>query len=371
MCLLRLDPENAAELGLCSRGGHRIATAKSHSLRGKDLAAANSGSVSALRFGERLRAAVGSERTPAKGGAMRRRTDQKSLWLGGGALLGAGLMALLDPERGRRRRALLRDKAIRAAHTMEDAAGTTWRDLSHRAVGVASEVRRIARGEQVADDVLTERVRSKIGRLVSHPASIEVSAKGGEVTLAGPVLQRELDGLLHGVRCVRGLTRLDDRLEVHEQAGSVPGLQGPGSAREPRFELLQENWSPTARLLAGLAGVGLAGLGARRRGGLGAGLGALGSGILLRAVTNLPFRRLASLGSARRGIDIGPEPPLEPRETEARGVDVAHEEIVREEPAAETPAPPRRRRPTATRGGSREPAPGGDGQTKGIILKEE
>ena len=230
--------------------------------------------------------------------------NERSAWIGAGIALGAGLMAVLDPNRGRRRRALIRDKAARAAHTLGDAAGTTWRDLSHRAAGAASEARRVARGEQASDEVLAERVRSRIGRLVSHPGSIEVAAKDGEVALSGPVLRRELDGLLRGVRCVRGLTRLEDRLEVHEEPGSVPGLQGEGFAREPRFELFQENWSPTARLLAGLAGATLAGLGARRRGALGGGLFVIGTGVVLRAATNRPMKRLLGLGSSRRGIDI-------------------------------------------------------------------
>ena len=34
----------------------------------------------------------------------------------GGLGLGAALMYVLDPERGKRRRALVRDKAVRAAH---------------------------------------------------------------------------------------------------------------------------------------------------------------------------------------------------------------------------------------------------------------
>ena len=230
--------------------------------------------------------------------------NKNSAWIGAGVALGAGLMALLDPDRGKRRRAMLRDKANRAAHTLGHAAGTTWRDLSHRAVGVASEARRLARGEAVADEVLVERVRSRIGRLVSHPGAIEVEASAGEVMLRGPVLKREVDGLLRGVRCVRGLKRLEDRLEVHENAEGVPALQGGGALREPRFELFQENWSPAARLLAGLAGAGLAGMGVRRRGVLGGGLVALGTGIALRAATNRPLKRFLGAGPSHRGIDI-------------------------------------------------------------------
>jgi hypothetical protein len=283
-------------------------------------------------------------------------------------------MALLDPDRGKRRRALVRDKANRAARTLGDAAGTTWRDLSHRAAGVASEAKRIARGEVVADRVLAERVRSKIGRLVSHPGAIEVEASRGEVTLAGAVLKREVEGLLRGVRCVRGLTRLEDRLEAHERPDGVPALQGPAQPREPRFELFRENWSPTARLLAGLAGAWLAGMGARRRGVIGGGLVAVGAGLTLRAATNRPVTRLLGLEPSHRGIDtaekatVPASPLLDPAKPEGRGEETAGESVIGES-TVEPSAPPPKKRP-GRRGSSRGPTLPGPG-AEGIRLKEE
>src|SRR6187549_3278845 len=66
--------------------------------------------------------------------------SRKAFWAGG-ALLGAGLMALFDPNRGRRRRVVLRDKAAGAAGAVGTAAGKTWRDLRNRAGGVAARGR--------------------------------------------------------------------------------------------------------------------------------------------------------------------------------------------------------------------------------------
>lgn len=222
----------------------------------------------------------------------------------GSILAGVGLMYLLDPERGKRRRALLRDKVLRSADAAGGALGTTGRDLRNRTRGVFAEARSLVTRSRVSDEVLVERVRSKLGRVVTHPSSIEVDARDGHVTLSGPVLAREVDELLSCVSSVRGVEGIENNLEVHKQAGETPGLQGGGRPPEHRFELMQENWSPTARLLAAAAGGGLAAYGAKRRGAAGAVLGAFGLGLLARAASNLKLERLLGLGAGRRGIDV-------------------------------------------------------------------
>jgi hypothetical protein len=55
-----------------------------------------------------------------------------------GAGLGAGLMYMLDPRMGRRRRALVRDKMVSMAHEAGDAAEMIGRDMKNRARGLAS-----------------------------------------------------------------------------------------------------------------------------------------------------------------------------------------------------------------------------------------
>jgi hypothetical protein len=55
-----------------------------------------------------------------------------------GAGLGAGLMCLLDPQEGRRRRALARDKIVHAAHEVRDTAGVVAKDVKNRARGLAA-----------------------------------------------------------------------------------------------------------------------------------------------------------------------------------------------------------------------------------------
>lgn len=56
-----------------------------------------------------------------------------------GAVAGALAMFILDPDSGRRRRALARDKAARLTHEATDAVQSRARDLSNRARGLAHE----------------------------------------------------------------------------------------------------------------------------------------------------------------------------------------------------------------------------------------
>jgi hypothetical protein len=148
-----------------------------------------------------------------------------------GLSLGAGLMYFLDPDRGGRRRALVRDKLARARRVGGDAVGAASRDFAHRATGAAARLRGVLQRETVVDDsVLVERVRATLGRVVSHPHAIRVEASGDNVTLRGPVLRAEVEPLLKAVRRVPGVRQVISELEEHEQPGNIPALQG-GSAR--------------------------------------------------------------------------------------------------------------------------------------------
>ena len=173
----------------------------------------------------------------------------KGLTLPGGMGLGAGLMYLLDPDQGRRRRALLRDQLTSTAGRLDDCLGATWTDVRQRAQGLAAETSARLTGGPVSDHVLVERVRAKMGRYVSHPGAIEVAARDGRVTLSGPVLAREVDRLVGAVAAVPGVTGVDNRLEAHARAGDVPGLQGGGGRPGERLKVAEVNWAPATRPL--------------------------------------------------------------------------------------------------------------------------
>lgn len=55
--------------------------------------------------------------------------------------LGAAIMYVLDPDSGRRRRAIVRDKTISAANDAADAVQNTARDLHNRAQGTVAEMK--------------------------------------------------------------------------------------------------------------------------------------------------------------------------------------------------------------------------------------
>ncbi len=216
--------------------------------------------------------------------------------------LGAGIMYLADPHRGRRRRAQVRDKAISAMNHAEKAIDRSLRDLANRAQGVLTKSVTSVLPEVLEDDVLRDRVQSQLGRLVSHPGALEVSVKDGRVALRGDVLQHEAQRLICGVRSMRAVRGVDDYLSVHSEPGSVPGLQGGYRLRTAECDLLRARWTPATRAVVGATGVGLMLAGMVRRGFTGFSMGALGTGLLIRSVTNIG--PLEGMGLDARGPGI-------------------------------------------------------------------
>jgi len=83
-----------------------------------------------------------------------------------------------------------------------------------------------------------------------------------------------------------------------------------GARKEPAhppFDLLQENWSPAVRLLAGVTGGVLATAALRANGRLNsrkAALGLIGTALVVRSVTNIPLERLVGVGGGRRAVSV-------------------------------------------------------------------
>src|SRR5688572_22906145 len=215
---------------------------------------------------------------------------------------GALSMYYFDPGQGARRRALLRDGLYSRLGRLDDAVRVAALDLRNRFVGTFGDLRQHVRHERVPDDVLAERVRARLGRVLSHPGSVAVDAHGGEVTVSGPILVREKRPVLRVVRSTAGVQRVVDHLEAHAQAGNVSALQG-GVPREQRIAVAQRYWSPATRVLVGLSGAALAARGATRRSLASPMLLLAGVALLARASTNLDMQRLVGL-DGRRGVDF-------------------------------------------------------------------
>lgn len=218
--------------------------------------------------------------------------------------LGATLMYYFDPQAGARRRALLRDQLVHAGRLLREGRRITARDFANRAQGMWAEATRWLRAEPSSDAEIVERVRAKLGRVVSHPHAVRVAANEGRVELTGPILANEVDALLECVRQLPGVREVHDRLTAYQSGEHISALQGGHPRNGDRFELLQENWSPTARVLTGAAGAGLVAWGVRSGGLLGLVATMAGAGIAMRAATNRPVLDTLGLKRTGRAIEV-------------------------------------------------------------------
>lgn len=210
---------------------------------------------------------------------------------------GAALMYFFDPDRGNRRRALVRDKAQSLAKDSNLWVRKAGRDLGNRARGFAAETRSRFSRQAPSDEVLAERVRSKLGRYTSHPAAIDVSVKDGIVTLCGDVLRSEARDVVSCVYSMRDVTDVHNQLTAHADSAGVPALQGDGSRQTPG---ILPKRSPAARMILGATGGALAVYGVTSHRRLGRTLGALGLGLLTTQFSSTRVRRLGSFVSAAK-----------------------------------------------------------------------
>lgn len=74
------------------------------------------------------------------------RNNESFLMFLAGLGTGAALMYFLDPDRGGRRRALLRDQAVALTNDAREAIDATTEDLSNRAYGLYAETRKAVTG---------------------------------------------------------------------------------------------------------------------------------------------------------------------------------------------------------------------------------
>jgi len=155
------------------------------------------------------------------------------------AALGAAAIYLLDPQNGRRRRAMAVDQMTGIVNQTGRAfrqSGRYVQDLMNRGRGAAYETSsRIGVGgrERVSAEQLLQRVRAEMGHVVSHAGAIQVMADGdGVVTLSGRVLASEVDPLLTTVNKVSGVSQVINRLDVQD---TVEGVTESSSTMSQRL----------------------------------------------------------------------------------------------------------------------------------------
>jgi uncharacterized membrane protein len=218
------------------------------------------------------------------------------------AALAAAATYFFDPVSGRRRRARARDKVMSTVNELQSATGTAARDLAHRGQGMVARTKSAMRRDAwTDDDVIVERIRSAIGRVVSHPGAIEVRVHEGRALISGAILDDERQELIETVRSVRGVQDVQDYLSGYQSADGVPSLQGSGSL--DRQSESRRRWPPGAQLLFGVLGGALMAHGIRARGILGFLTMSGGTALLTRSVLNRPLTEIS--GRPRHGIIVG------------------------------------------------------------------
>jgi len=110
-----------------------------------------------------------------------------------GAGIGAGLMFLLDPQMGKRRRAVLRDKTFSVTHHASAAIDRTARDLRNRTYGTVVSIRSGHIG-QIRPTILNRNWPPAI-RLI-------VGLSGGAVTALGAAKRGVAGSVLGGIGLV-------------------------------------------------------------------------------------------------------------------------------------------------------------------------
>ena len=142
-----------------------------------------------------------------------------------GAGFGACIMYLFDPQSGNRRRALVRDKLAHYSRIASERIGGVGQEIRDRSYGTFATLRYQLNRTPPSDDVLVARVRSKLGRAVTHPHAIEVTAREGHVVLRGPILASDVERTKVAVQHIPGVTELESQLDVHATPDGVSALQ--------------------------------------------------------------------------------------------------------------------------------------------------
>lgn len=141
---------------------------------------------------------------------------RRILLIGSGSIFGALLAYVLDPDRGRSRRARLKDQAAASGRRFADKVRKTAEYQTGLARGVVHEVSDTLSPEnEYNDESLLQKVRSEALGYWDGSEPIEVDITDGMVKVKGSVRDRSSrDQLIDLIRDVEGVDLVDDRLTV-------------------------------------------------------------------------------------------------------------------------------------------------------------
>lgn len=134
---------------------------------------------------------------------------------------GAFAMYYMDPEDGRRRRALVRDRGIAAGHDAEHLARGKSRHARDHMRGMMARTREHLSRAPIDDDQLHDRIRARLGRLVGHSGEVKVDVHEGQVVLRGSAPAREIEDLVQTLASMRGVREIDNRLTADGTTGDL------------------------------------------------------------------------------------------------------------------------------------------------------
>jgi uncharacterized membrane protein len=211
----------------------------------------------------------------------------------------AGLMYFYDPQQGARRRAQVQNQINRWISDLDDSIDIGKRDLRNRTRGVLSEMTARFSDQGAPDWILEERVRSNFGRISNNTRAVDVRADAGYIYLSGPALREDRDAILKAAARTRGVSGVEDELQLFDNPQDIPALQaGTSTSRQSGSgpQAQPQNWSPATRLLSGVGGSLLTLYGLRRSGLSKPLLSTAGLIITARSMTNMDTRSLLGVG---------------------------------------------------------------------------
>lgn len=135
------------------------------------------------------------------------REEHGTLALVGAALgamaVGAGLMFLLDPQHGKVRRSLMRNKASRVAREARGYIQSARGGMAGQADSADSSV---------SDEELAARVRAEIASACTHPTDVYVSVRGDHIVLSGSLPIEEQEAVIARCQAIPGVARVVNNL---------------------------------------------------------------------------------------------------------------------------------------------------------------